>query len=103
MRLIDATAYSAEMKLRQEACKEWLAGLEDSELQNRAIGTLNGFTEAKLALDSMPTVDAVTVIRCKDCAFWKYAFGDWGKCYGIMEGHATYESSYCAWAERKEE
>lgn len=103
MRLIDADAYSAEMKQRQEACKEWLSGLADSELQNRAIGTLNGFSEAKLALNSMPTVDAVTVIRCKDCAFWQYAFGDWGKCHGIMAGLATYESGYCAWAERAEE
>lgn len=61
MRLIDADAYSAEMKQRQEACKEWFFRVEDRELENRAIGTLNAFIEAKLTLDSMPTVDAVPV------------------------------------------
>lgn len=50
-----------------------------------------------------PTVDAVPVIRCKDCVFWEHAFDDWGKCYGIMAGLGTYESGYCAWAERAEE
>lgn len=50
-----------------------------------------------------PTVDAVPVIRCKDCVFWEHAFDDWGKCNGIMDGHGTYESGYCAWAERAEE
>ena len=36
------------------------------------------FVEAKLTLDAMPTVDAVPVVRCKDCkwaevdAWWTY-------------------------------
>ena len=54
-------------------------------------------------LNHAPTVDAVPVIRCKDCVFWEHAFDDWGKCYGIMAGLGTYESGYCAWAERAEE
>lgn len=78
MRLIDADAYSAEMKQRQEACKEWFFMVEDRELENRAIGMLDAFIEAKLTLDSMPTVDAVPVvhgrweitpvyIKCSEC------------------------------------
>lgn len=43
------------------------------------------------------------LIRCKDCIFWEHAFDNWGKCYGIMAGLGTYESGFCAWAERKEE
>lgn len=51
-----------------------------------------------LGKDKLPEL-----IRCKDCVFWEHAFDDWGKCYGIMVGLATYESGFCAWAERKEE
>ena len=54
-------------------------------------------------LNHAPTVDAVPVIRCKDCVFWEHAFDDWGKCYGIMAGLGTYDGGFCAWAERKEE
>ena len=100
MRLIDADAYSAEMKQRQEACKEWLSGLADSELQNQAIGTLNAFVEAKLTIDSMPTVDAVPVIRCKDCK-WYYRGG--ATCMFWDGANSMCGDDYCSRAEVKEE
>ena len=54
MRLIDADAYSAEMKDRQEAAWKWRneAIAEEDELKlARAEGAFTAFTEAKLTMD----------------------------------------------------
>lgn len=52
-------------------------------------------------VDSQPTVDAVPVIRCKDCK-WNTAV-EWVHCamVGGMFGRTT--DNYCSRAERKEE
>lgn len=66
MRLIDADAYKAEMKQRQDACAEWRDEAKaccDTELFVRADGALSAFIEAKLTLDKMPTIDAVPVVH----------------------------------------
>ncbi len=51
----------------------------------------------------LPTVDAVPVIRCKDCKYYQHGKNadDWLWC--MMNHHYTDEEKYCAWAERKEE
>lgn len=54
MRLIDADAYSAEMKDRQEAAWKWRneAIAEEDEVKTaRAEGAFTAFTEAKLTMD----------------------------------------------------
>lgn len=54
MRLIDADAYSAEMKDRQEAAWKWRneAIAEEDELKlARAEGAFTAFTEAKLTME----------------------------------------------------
>ena len=62
---------------------------------------INDFEEK---LKTMPTIDAVPVIRCKECKFWS------GRCainYSNNEGMAETikcgENEFCCWAERKEE
>lgn len=45
-----------------------------------------------------PTVEAVPVIRCKDC---KWYYGDY--CGGFGDGAFTSEDGFCHNAERKEE
>ena len=55
MRLIDADAYSAEMKERQEAAWKWRneAIAEEDEVKlARAEGAYTAFTEAKLTMDN---------------------------------------------------
>ena len=58
---------------------------------------INDFDEK---LKSMPTIDAVPVIRCKDCKNFvdeedqSYCIDMAGQCDG---------NGFCAWAERKEE
>lgn len=67
-RLIDADAYSAEMKKRQDACEKLMHDAErwnDVELMRRADSAFSVFSEAKLTLDKMPTVDAVPVVHGK--------------------------------------
>lgn len=51
-------------------------------------------------LEEVPTVDAVPVIRCKNC---KYYEDDIGDCIGFADGHYVAEEEYCSRARRKEE
>lgn len=51
----------------------------------------------------VPTVDAVEVVRCKDCVFFhRYGFKlEYTECRR-SDCHAT-EDGYCCWAERRED
>lgn len=49
-------------------------------------------------INAEPTVDAVPVIRCKDC---KWYYGDY--CGGFGDGAFAPEYGFCHNAERKEE
>lgn len=59
-------------------------------------------------IDNAPTVDAVEVVRCKDCKwFYDCRKDGWGRCgehddYGRDSGwwQAT---DFCSWGERKED
>lgn len=46
-------------------------------------------------IDEQPTVDAIEVVRCKDCDDW---IGD--HCRELRYGDPN---GYCAWAEREED
>ena len=71
-------------------------------------------TELENLLNNAPTVDAVEVVRCKDCKHWNISpgtGGNWGECDKIgdrdKEGGAsidldTYHDDYCSSGERKE-
>lgn len=90
MRLIDADALIQIFEADEKA-------LADREFQLAAIGAAN-------TVRKMPTVDAVQVVRCKDC---KYHFYD--KKYDISYcsrkdyGYGWKDDDYCSMAERKEE
>lgn len=47
-------------------------------------------------IESAPTVDAVEVIRCKDCVYYKA-----GGCRA--KETIVIESEFCSWGERKDE
>ena len=92
MRLIDADnvrdLFDAEFK---ETRKLILAG--ETHLDNLA----EGFTEADRVIWQMPTVDAVPVVRCKEC---KWTGGDF-VCYrGVMVQHKP--EDFCSYGERKD-
>lgn len=52
----------------------------------------------KNIIDIQPTIDAVPVIRCKDCVF-----NHGGECWGFGDGHIVCDDDYCSGGERKEE
>lgn len=69
MRLIDADAYAAEMKTRQDACRELIYAAEaecNEEMYDRNSAKFGIFVEAKLTLDAMPTIDAIPLYFIKD-------------------------------------
>lgn len=57
------------------------------------------------ARNEAPTVDAVPVIRCKECKYYRYVLGDIDGLCGRAEWYRRYqrEDDYCSRAERKEE
>lgn len=99
MRLVDADAYAYEMKKRQKACLRWKenAVLDgDEETRLRADGALATFVEAKLILNKVPTIDAVPVVRCRECKVKDEERCPWW--HGVPE-----DEFYCAWGERRDD
>lgn len=53
----------------------------------------------RLCIDKAPTIDAVPVIRCKDCEY--YGYEELGhRC--VYDQHVETGEEFCSWAERKE-
>ena len=55
-RLVDADAFSEEMKKRQDAALEWRDDAKDEMTAARADAVLSFLCEVKLTLDKLPTV-----------------------------------------------
>ena len=54
-------------------------------------------------LDMRPTIDAVPVVRCKDCSYWKAAkLNTKGFLVCPASGMEITEDDYCSYGERKE-
>lgn len=65
-RYIDADAYAAEMKTRQDACLELMNAareMDNEKMYGQKSAAFSVFVEAKLTLDAMPTIDAVPVVH----------------------------------------
>lgn len=93
MRLIDADALK-ERAIRVSTVKE--------HCYFKAVGTKE--------IDRAPTVDAVEVVRCKDCIYYEETFGkDSGKPCGYGSCGCTcqiitgiiYDEDFCSYGERK--
>lgn len=93
MRLIDAdsvrSAFDTEFKSTMRLIEDG-----ESHLDNLA----EGFTEADKVIWMMPTVDAVPVVRCKNC---KYRDGTPGQ-PNIQCGNMP-DGGFCSYGERKDE
>ena len=62
MRLIDADAYAAEMRKRQDACNKWKSEQnKGSEMYARAEQAFVTFVEAWVTLENQPTISAIPV------------------------------------------
>lgn len=91
MRLIDADSLIQEID-RQYVCstRQWII-----------------YKMCEEAIRHTPTVEAVPVVRCRDCKYYEVGQNKvdaWSACYAhigrIIE---TWDDNFCGWAERKEE
>ena len=56
------------------------------------------------AIKAAPAVDAVEVVRCKDCVYWTRVNKHTGKCpFLIGEHQYAGDNHYCSCGERREE
>lgn len=57
-----------------------------------------GHTPVQLC-DAMPTMDAVRVVRCRECEYYVETNGRIGTCELTISG--AQDDGFCAWGERK--
>lgn len=104
MRLVDADTVS---KLFDAEFKETIKLICEGEthLDNLA----EGFCEAYRVIQNMPTVDAVPVVRCRECKHHRVLLGRdlCAKNAVVFDGNEsglkiTGENDYCFYGERKE-
>lgn len=94
MRLIDADA------LKLSHCKECTL------YPNNCLGDDCDW-ESIAHINMMPTIDAVPVVRCRDCKWYEKDIGcDWGVCFHDdwthrNVGHGVEGDGYCYRAEKK--
>ena len=82
MRLIDA-----------DALKETLTDKVFVNLSDEYYGTMQ-------AVDEAPTIDAVEVVRCRDCVSFRY---DNGTTYCAPMGLEMQPTDFCSYGERKDD
>ena len=67
----------------------------------------NGYAEHAIwrTIDDAPTIDAVPIIRCKDCKYWGNPLNWDGRIFGECEwlGWFVGENGYCMYGERKDD
>ena len=61
----------------------------------------NAYEDCMTMLDEAPTVDAVPVVRCKDCKWWET--DEVFKCVAYDAFWVANPDDYCPWGERKED
>lgn len=96
MRLIDADALTMALR-RAEAEAEQEYGISYSPIGREILIRLcDGIGE-------MPTIDAVPVVRCKDCDHWyQVQMPDGNSVFCVIDNRITSADDFCSWGERKE-
>ena len=76
--------------------------LKDTDMQRWDSGCWIRYKLFENVLREQPTIDAVPVIRCKDCKFLRLTGTVW-KCQNRLVMMLCEPNDYCSRAERKEE
>ena len=71
---------------------------------------LGGLMDVAEFIDDQPTIDAVPVVRCRECQHWKPTGSKAGNSFSDMEyiggceftKYCRRESDFCSYGERKE-
>lgn len=84
--------------ISREALKEWIGCDGDNKYKSQIIHEIADL------IDEVPAVDAVEVVRCKDCMYWTRVGKHTGKCpFLIGEHQYAGDDHYCSCGERGEE
>lgn len=117
-RLIDVEEFIKEINNRCESAIKWGTNAiadHNEEIRIRAEQAVATFCEASLTAKKMPTIDAVEVVRCKDCRWFdKTEDSSYGYCHAMKHAYLsknweisiyrTYkEDFYCADGEKNDE
>lgn len=97
-RLIDANAYAAELwKLRRE-----YQMLDDTHTADKI---MHGIFRAEQALKDAPTIDAVPVVRCRECQWYcaNNDYDDYYDGYCVKNDICVEEDFFCADGDREKE
>lgn len=101
MRLIDADVLIKQAVALEAEALEYVAKDEPSlppERWHIWNAKLNERTLFKYDIVDAPTVDAVPVIRCKDCKYYNGVDH-----YCVNDGVSVKLDDYCSWGERRED
>ena len=102
MRLIDADIFASELDFADaDVCEEFPDSYCEFGISREKIREL---------LRDIPTVDAVPVVRCRECEHWKPTGSKAGNSFSDMEyiggceftKYCRRESDFCSYGERKE-
>ena len=67
----------------------------------------NFYVVDKSDIDNAPTIDAVPVVRCKDCKYFnrKVSVGGFCRCGEVCGGHPLMRANkdFCSYGERRED
>jgi len=66
------------------------------------LGARNQYDCDRLAVETAPTVDAVPVVRCKDCKHHHYSECEIPYCDRIDYGYGWKDDDFCSHGERKD-
>lgn len=94
MRLIDADALIEKFNEK--------ANMAECLVDERTAERFATFCALSDAVEQMPTVDAVQVIRCKDCTFGHYIDHGHMHCLHPCGLTTNMTDDFCSYAERKE-
>lgn len=68
-----------------------------------ALGEQNQYDADRLAIETVPSADAVEVVRCKDCIHSTEWYRDRRRCFLWNEnGISVFEDGFCNYGERKD-
>ena len=99
MRLIDADALMNKLNKKAEALHERCVKEQDIYF---GAGMAAGVRGAIYHIGKAPTVDAVEVVRCKECTHWSNGDDTYGICYRCPNTRQMRYDDFCSYGERKD-
>lgn len=75
--------------------------IDADALKNEIFNMCNEFDGVQMLVDEAPTIDAVPVVRCKDCRQWRTTDKGLRWCSYAMIGRCTKADDFCSYGERR--